>query len=64
MVMLLQQSERFLVERYKRVRSLGKWCWVTVGYFNAATSEEARKKGRDAIADKMCILRAKKVGSN
>lgn len=57
-----QQTERFKVERYKRLPDK-TWAWVTVGFFNAGTMAEARAMARDAIADKLCILRAKPVGS-
>lgn len=62
MIQLFTQLERFRVERYKQMRDR-TWAWVTVGEFNAATMEEARKKGRAALADKTCILRAIPVGS-
>ena len=61
MMMLFQQFDRFRVERYKRLRDR-TWAWVTVGEFNAASLAEARKKGRAALADKTCILRAIPVG--
>lgn len=56
------QTERYVVERYKRLPDR-TWAWVTVGYFTAGTLAEARAMARDAIADKLCILRAKSVGS-
>jgi hypothetical protein len=59
---LLRQEERFRVERYKRLPNR-TWAWVTVGEFNAVTMREAREKAREAIADKLCILRAFPVGS-
>lgn len=62
MIMLFQQLERFRVERFKQLRNR-KWAWVTVGEFNAASLAEARKKGRDALANKTCILRAIPVGT-
>lgn len=55
------QTERFKVERYKRLPDRS-WEWVTVGYFNAGTMAEARAMARDAIADKLCVLRAIPVG--
>lgn len=55
------QTERFKIEKYKRLPDR-TWAWVTVGYFNAGTMAEARAMGRDAIADKLCILRAIPVG--
>jgi len=61
-MILFQQEERFKVERYKRLHDR-TWAWVVVGEFNAVTMREAREKGRDAIADKLCILRAVRVGS-
>lgn len=54
------QLERYHVERFKPVG--GKWAWVTVGYFNAASKEEARAKGRTSMADRICVLRATAVG--
>lgn len=58
------QTERFKVERYKQLwdQPGRPWAWVTVGYFNAGTMAEARAMGRDAIADKVCLLRAIPVG--
>jgi hypothetical protein len=55
------QVERFKVERYKRLPDRS-WAWVIVGYFSAGTMGEARAMARDAIADKLCILRAVRVG--
>lgn len=55
------QFERFHVERYKAVGP-GKWAWVTVGYFVAAGREEARKKGRNALVNRICVLRATPIG--
>jgi hypothetical protein len=62
MIALFRQVERFRVERWKRMRD-GRWAWVTLGYFHAADMTEARQKGRDAIADKVCFLRAIPVGT-
>lgn len=56
------QTDRFKVERYKRLPDK-TWAWVVVGHFTAGTMAEARAMARDAIADKLCILRAKPVGS-
>jgi len=65
MITLFQQLERFKVERFKQLRDQpGRpWAWVTVGYFNAESMAHARAMGRDAIADKVCILRAIPVGT-
>ena len=59
------QTEKFKVEKYKQLRDQpGRpWAWVTVGYFTAGTLAEARAMARDAIADKLCILRAVRVGA-
>lgn len=54
------QLERYLVERYKRVGS--HWAWVSIGHFNATSKDEARSKGRAALADKCYVLRATVVG--
>ncbi len=59
---LFGQLERFRVERYKRLPNR-TWAWVTIGDFNAASMKEARDKGRAAIADKVCILRAVRIGN-
>lgn len=61
---LFGQLERFEVQRYKFVRAIGKWSWVTIGFFPAIDKTEARKLGRDALADKTCILRAELVGKS
>jgi hypothetical protein len=58
---LFLQTEKFKVERYKRLPDR-TWAWVTVGYFSASTMAEARAMARDASADKMCILRAVRPG--
>lgn len=64
MLTLFRQTERYRVERYKQLRDKpGRpWAWVTIGYFTAATMGEARAMARDAIADKLCVLRALPVG--
>jgi hypothetical protein len=62
MIQFLTQMEKWRVERYKWVRAVKRWDWIVIGFVNAGTSEEARKKGREALADKTCILRAIQIG--
>ena len=57
------QTERFKVERFKRLPDRS-WAWVTIGFFTASTMGEARAMARDAIADKLCVLRAVPEGSS
>lgn len=62
MIMLLKQVSIYRVERYKLVRATRKWAWVVVGHFLAMDKTDARRLGRNSLADKTCILRAVPVG--